>query len=201
MREHPSKRQIRPDKRLVLALTAFFAFALLVSVQTLLTASTVAASGNVKLVEYPATTIPLAVSGIASTNGGTASGTAERGDTFSVTFNQALDPADIPATGTISMSGSGSTATITITSLTAPAGFTVTKYEANKNTSTATVAFALSNGNRSVTATITSDFTNPSGIQTGRAGTFTFAPSSTITNGYGTAANGSYTTPTTLLLF
>jgi hypothetical protein len=187
-------------RRLVLALALPFAFALLIASQTLLTASTVAEAGNVRLTEYPAA-IGLAVTGIDSSNGGAVAGTAEIGDTFSVTFDHAVDPTSIPATGTISVTGSGSTATITISGLTAPAGFTVPKYQANKNTSVATVAFALSNGNRTVTATITSAFTNPSGVQGGRASSVTFTPSATITDVSGTPASGSYTTPNALLLF
>jgi hypothetical protein len=184
----------------MLALAAPLAFAVLISSQVLFTASTVAQAGNVNMSEYAAA-IGLVVTGIDSKNGGAASGTAEPGDTFSVTFNHALNPASIPASGTISLSGSGSTATITISALTSPDGFTVPKYEANKNTSTATVTFALSNGNRTVTATIASAFTNPSGVQTGRASAITFAPSATIKDTSGTAASGSYTTPTALLLF
>jgi hypothetical protein len=190
-----------PGKPILITLAAALSFALLISFQTLFTASTVAASGNVRLVEYPAT-ISLSVVGIASQNGGAAAGTAEMGDTFSVTFNQALNTASFPATGTISLTGAGSTATIVISGLTTPDGFQVPKYEQNKNTSTAAaVAFSFSNGNRTVTATITSAFSNPSAVGSGRASTFTFTPSTTITSVGGTAASGSYTTPTALLLF
>jgi hypothetical protein len=187
-------------KRFVPALAAAVFFVALISSQTLLTASTVAEGGNVNLSEYAAT-IGLEVTAIDSKNGGAVAGTAEMGDTFTVTFNHALDPTSIPPTGTISLTGSGSITTITISGLTAPIGFDVSKYEANKTTSSAGVAFAFGNGNRTVTATITSAFTNPSGVQAGRASSFTFTPSATITDVSGTAATGSYTTPSALLLF
>jgi hypothetical protein len=177
-------------------------FALLAGAQLLFTASTNAAPGNVNEHEYAATTIPLAVTAVASRDSDGTPGKANSGDSFSVTFNQALNPSSIPASGTITLTGSGNSTTITIAGLTATGGFNVATSYAKKNTtSSASVAFGLSNGNQTVTATISGAFSSPGSLQTGSAATFTFTPATTIADVSGTAASGSYATPSALQLF
>jgi hypothetical protein len=193
---HPGRRS------LALGASASTLLALLACAQLLFTASTTAASGKVNEQEYAATNIPLAVTAIASHDGGGTPGKAQTGDTFSVTFNQALNPSSIPASGTITLTGASGSTTIAITSLTASGGFTVaTNYEKKGNTSSASVAFGLSNGNQTVTATISGALSNAGNVQTGTGTTFTFTPAATITDANGTAASGSYTTPSALQLF
>jgi hypothetical protein len=168
----------------------------------LFTASTTAAAGNVNEHEYAATNIPLAVTAVASHDSDGTPGTANSGDSFSVTFNQSLDPTSVPASGTITLTGSGGSTTITITGLTASSGFDVAaSYEKKGKTSSGPVAFGLSNGNQTVTATISGSLSNPGSLQAGSAQTFTFTPAGSIADTSGTAAGGSYATPSALLLF
>ena len=152
--------------------------------------------------EYNATNIPLDVTNITSADSDSTAGHANSGDSVSVTFNQALSPSSIPATGTITLVGGGSQTTITISSLSSAGGFVVaTNYEKSGNTSSATVNFALSNGNQTVTATISGALSNSGNVKTGTAQTFTFTPAATVTDTNGTAAGGSHATPSALLLF
>jgi hypothetical protein len=192
--------RIRRSTTLGAAVTVLLA--LVAGAHLLFTASTTAAAGNINEHEYAATNIPLAVTAVASHDNDGTPGTASSGDSFSVTFNQALDSTSVPASGTITLTGSGGTTTITITGLTASSGFDVAaSYEKKGKTSGAPVAFGLSNGNQTVTATISGALSNPGSLQTGSAQTFTFTPAGSITDTSGTAAGGSYATPSALLLF
>lgn len=167
-----------------------------------LTATDTVAASHLGQTEQAATNIPLVVTNLTSSDSGGTPGFTNSGDTISVTFNQALTPSSIPASGTITFTANSSITTITISGLTTAAGFTVaTNYEKNGNTSSATVTYSLSNGNRTVTATISGSFSNAGNLRTGIAKTFTFSPTNTITDTHGTAASGAYTTPAAITLF
>ena len=197
--ERPPRR--RACARL-LTLPALVLLALLAASGYALTATNAVPASKLGENEQAATNIPLVVTNLTSGDSGGSPGLASSSDTISVTFNQALNPSSIPATGTITLTANSNITTITISSLSSAGGFTVpTNYEKNGNTSSASVNYSLSNGNQTVTATISGSFSNPSKLQTGSAQTFTFTPSNTITDTHGTAASSSYTTPSPLQLF
>ncbi|HEV3353884.1 MAG TPA: Ig-like domain-containing protein, partial [Acidimicrobiales bacterium] len=165
-------------------------------------AGNVSASSGVRTVTIVA---PLTVTSIATSNvsGGTA-GHAELGDTFSVTFNNALDPTtvDTAHVQTITLSGAGGSTTITMTGLSAASGFTVpSTYEKSGNSSAANGSLSLSNGNKTVTFTISGAFSNSGNVKTGTAGTFNFPPLATIADTYGDASAATYSQGSALLLF
>ncbi|HET8895408.1 MAG TPA: DUF5305 family protein, partial [Gaiellaceae bacterium] len=167
-----------------------------------LTATDTVAASQLGQTEQAAVNIPFVVTNLTSSDSGGTPGLANSGDTISLTFNQALSPSSIPASGTITLTANSSITTITMSGLTTAAGFTVaTSYEKNGNTSSATVTYILSNGNRTVTATISGSFSNAGNLKTGSARTFIFSPTNTITDTHGTAAGGSYTTPAGITLF
>jgi hypothetical protein len=153
---------------------------------------------------------PLAITSITSSNhaGGTP-GKAEVGDTFSVAFNNALQPSTV-ATGSQTMTlcsknacspnVSNTQTNIVIGGLTAAAGFTVdTNYVSgggSGSSATASGTLSLSSDHKTVTFTITSISGT---MTTGTAKTFTFSPLATIkdTNGSG-ASSFNQTTATRL---
>jgi hypothetical protein len=154
----------------------------------------------------------MTVTDVTSTNGaGDPLGKLAIGDTFSVTFSNPL-PSLITTNSTITLCGGSSSffgstcggnnsTNIIISGLSVPAGFTVPGvYEASSHTSNASGTLALSNGNKTVKFT---DTGTPSGthLATGSAVKFTFVPNSSIKDTLGTAASGSYTTPSAIQLF
>jgi len=202
-RRSPWQRRARTRARArLLALPTLLLLALLSLTGYALTATDTVAASQLGLTEQTATSIPLVVTSLTSSDSGGTPGLANSGDTISLTFNQALTPSSIPASGTITLTANSSITTITISGLTAAAGFTVaTNYEKNGNTSSATVTYSLSNGNKTVTATILGSFSNAGNLKTGAAKTFIFSPTSTITDTHSTAASGTYTTPAAITLF
>ena len=147
------------------------------------------------------------VTNFTSANGGATVGRAEAGDTISVTFNTAINPSTVPATGTITLCNnvagcSISTHTlITISGLSSSTGFNVAKvYEKSGFTQTINGSFSLSADHLTVTFTITgTPDANTSTAAT--TSSFTFTPSTTLQNLGGDAASGTYTTPTPITLF
>ncbi|HVT78800.1 MAG TPA: fibronectin type III domain-containing protein [Acidimicrobiales bacterium] len=147
---------------------------------------------------------PLAITGITSADGGggLGAGHGELGDTFSVTFNNALDPATV-ATGTtqtITLVGGGNQTTIMMTGLTTVAGFVIpSNYEKSGNTSSASGNLTLSNGNKTVTFTISSSFSNTGNVKTGSSNAFTFVLLGTIADLGGSTVVAAYSQPAILL--
>jgi hypothetical protein len=158
--------------------------------------ATVSGSGSV-VVANP----PLNVTSIVSQNNGGTAGKIEVGDTFSITFGNALNPTTVNqavggATVTLCSNNGGcsnaSSTNINISGLSVPAGFTVgSNYEKSAHTSTATGTLVLSNGNKTVKLTITQITSGSTNLKTGSASTFTFVPSSTIRDTNGTQPNPS----------
>lgn len=148
-------------------------------------------------------TAPLVVTSITSADTAGSTAHAEQGDTFSVTFNNPLNPATV-ATGTaqtITLVGSGSNTTVTMTGLSTATGFVVpSNYEKSGNTSSASGSIALSNGNKTITFTITSAFSNASNVKNGSSGVFTFTPLATIADLGGSTA-GAFTIPSAITLW
>ena len=202
-RRSPWQGQPRRNRRRgPLALPALLATALLAATGYALTAADTVPASKLGENEQAATNIPLVVTNLTSSDSGGTPGLANSGDTISVTFNQALNPSSVPASGTLTLTASSGITTITISGLSTAAGFTVaTNYEKNGATSSATVTYSLSNGNQTVTATISGSFSNAGNLKTGTAQTFTFTPTNAITDTHATAASSNYTTPSATLLF
>lgn len=129
-------------------------------------------------------------------------------DTFSVTFKEAVDPASIPATGTLTLvrKSSGNT-TYAISGLTNGAQDTgSTVYLAlPSGTTVHTVnfagTFALSNANRTITFSVTGACSGSCTalITTARNGGWKYAPATTLRDPAGNVATGSYTSTSTAM--
>lgn len=146
------------------------------------------------------------VSSITSTNAtGKTIGVMSVGDTFVVTFDNAVNPSTINTTAgasTMTLLGSTSTTNITISGLSAASGFSVSSnYETSGQTSTATGTLSLSNANKTVTFTVTGTPTNASNIKAGSTSTFTFTPLATIQDTSGDTASTSYNQSSALQIF
>lgn len=146
------------------------------------------------------------VSRITSTNAaGNTIGVMGVGDTFVVTFDNAVNPSTINTTAgasTMTLVGSTSTTNITISGLSAASGFSVSSnYERSGQTSTATGTLSLSNANMTVTFTIAGTPTNASNITAGSTSTFTFTPLATIQDTSGDTASTSYSQSSALQIF
>jgi prepilin-type N-terminal cleavage/methylation domain-containing protein len=153
---------------------------------------------------------PLLVTSISSTNviAGTA-GKLQIGDTFSVTFSAALNPATVNTAvngstitlcSHVSSCSSNGQTLITVSGLTSSGGFLVgSSYVGNNSQISATGTLSLSNGNKTVTFTVTGA---PSGTAaTGGAVTFSFQPLGTIKDTNGNAATTAYNQSTAITLF
>jgi hypothetical protein len=146
------------------------------------------------------------VSSITSTNAsGNTVGVMGVGDTFAVTFDNAVNPSTIntaAGASTMTLVGASSTTTITISGLSASGGFSVSSnYETSGQTSTATGTLSLSNANKTVTFTVTGTPTNATNIKVGSASTFTFTPLATIQDTSGDTASTSYSQTPALQIF
>lgn len=145
------------------------------------------------------------VSGITSTNAsGNTAGVMGKGDTFAVTFNNAVSPSTInTAAGASSMTlvGGSSTTSVTLSGLTS-SGFAVTSnYVSSGITSSAAGTLSLSNANKTVTFTVTATPTNAGNLTAGSASTFTFLPLATIQDTSGDTASTSFSQTTALQIF
>jgi hypothetical protein len=144
------------------------------------------------------------VTSLASTNvGGGTAGQADTGDTFSVTFNNALNPATVAtgSTQTVTLVGnSNSSTTITFSGLSANPGLTVgTTYEKKNNTTVINGSLSLSNGNKTVTFTVTGA---PDGnVRQGAAATFTYSSLATLADVNGSSGAPAFNQASNLLLF
>lgn len=127
------------------------------------------------------------------------------GDTFAVTFNNAITPSTINTTaGASSMTlvGSSSATTVTISGLTSTSGFSVaSNYETSGKTSAAIGTLSLSNSNKTVTFTVTGAPSNASDLVAGTTSTFTFVPLATIEDTSGDTASTSYSQTPALQIF
>jgi hypothetical protein len=143
------------------------------------------------------------VTNIASTNAsGNTVGIMGIGDTFSVTFNYALNPSTIASTSTMTLVGSGSGTTVKISGLSVGAGFAVTSnYEVSGDTSAAAGTLSLSNNNTTVTFTVTGNPSKPTDLTAGAASTFTFVPLATIQDVSGDTASTSFSQSTAMQIF
>ncbi len=146
------------------------------------------------------------VSSITSTNAtGNTVGVMGIGDTFAVTFDNAVNPSTINTTtggSTMTLVGGSSTTTITISGLTTSSGFSVaSNYVASGKTSAATGTLSLSNANKTVTFTVTGTPTNTSSLAAGASNTFTFSPLATIQDTSGDTASTSYAQSPALQIF
>lgn len=149
------------------------------------------------------TTAEFVVTNIASTNAsGNTVGVMGIGDTFSVTFNYALNPGSIASTSTMTLVGSSSGTTIKISGLSVTAGFAVSSnYEVSGDTSAAAGTLSLSNNNTTVTFTVTGTPSKATDLAAGAASTFTFAPLATIQDVNGDTASTSFSQTPALQIF
>ena len=153
--------------------------------QTDAAANTGTSSANTFTIDTTAPT----VSTITSTNG---DGNVDAGDTFAVTFSEALDPATVPASGTLTLTNGVGNDTFALSGLTNGALSTgTTGWVKNGKTITYGVTYLLSTGNTRITATVG---TCISGC--GNAGTFagtgsiTFVPAPTLKDPAANVATG-----------
>jgi hypothetical protein len=148
----------------------------------------------------------LAVTAVTSTNiGGGTAGKADIGDTFSVTFNTALNPATVAssvqtmtlcARNACTPNENAGTTKITLGGLSASTGFTVaTNYATDNKTVTTSGSLTLSADQKTVTYTITS-ISGASDLVAGAAKTFTFIADPVFNNG---AAIAAFSVPSTQL--
>jgi hypothetical protein len=129
-------------------------------------------------------------------------------DSFGVTFNEAIDPATVPATATLTLSRVRSNnTTYAITGLTNGARTTGTTGYLTSSGSTRTVTFAgrlaLSNGNRTITFTVTGSCSGSCSSQstTPRSGAFQFVPATTLRDRAGNAPSTSSVTASSQVMF
>jgi hypothetical protein len=152
---------------------------------------------------------PLTVTAVAST-GGSTPGKVQVGDTFSMTFANALNPSTITTTaGATTMTlcdnksscSAANSTNFVIAGLTTATGFTVASaYEASGGSTTTAGTLSLSNANKTVTYTVTGAPTGGT-LGTGVAVSVAVTPNSAIKDTNGTAASGTYTTPSSIVLF
>ncbi len=120
-------------------------------------------------------------------------------DTFAVTFNDALDPATVPATATLTLSRSSSNTSYGISGLTNGLLTTGSTNYLTSSGSTRTVTYAgslaLSNGNKTVTFTVSGACagTCTALSSTTASGAFSFTPATTLLDVAGNAASGTTT--------
>ena len=140
---------------------------------------------------------PVVVS-ITDTNG-TTDGMIQAGDTLVVTFSEALAPASMPTSVTVSETdppGSGND-TLSITGITTASDTGSDLYITgnNKTAGFASSTAALSNGNKTITVTVAGACTGTgcaSDIAAGGPGTLVLGPVSTLTDPAGNGATGTF---------
>ena len=120
-------------------------------------------------------------------------------DTFSVTFGEALDPATVPATATLTLSRSNGNTSYGISGVTNGLLTTGGNGYLTSSGTTRTVTFAgsvaLSNSNRTVTFTVTGACAGTCTALSTTAvnGRFVFTPAATLLDRAGNAATGNTT--------
>jgi hypothetical protein len=129
-------------------------------------------------------------------------------DSFTVTFNEALDPASVPATATLTLSRSRtSNTTYGITGVTNGQRTTGSTGYLSSSGGTRTVTYAgtltLGNGNRTVTFTVTGPCGGScSGLSTTpRSGAFSYVPATTLRDLAGNAPSTSSITASSQVMF
>ncbi len=131
-------------------------------------------------------------------------------DTFAVTFSKPLDPASVPATGTLSLTRRNSTTTWGISGLTNGTNLTTggTGYLTSSLFSTRTNNYAgtlaLSNNNQTITFTVTGSCSGTCGSSvstTPSSGAFQFVPATTLRDLAGNAPSTSTVTAVSTVMF
>jgi hypothetical protein len=128
-------------------------------------------------------------------------------DTFSATFNEAMSPASVPATGTLTLSRSNNNTSYRITGLTDGTRTTGASGYLSSSSSTRSVSFAgtfaLSNGNRTITFTVTDSCTGSCSAlsTTPRSGAFQFVPATTLRDVAGNVPSTSSVTASSRVIF
>jgi beta-glucanase (GH16 family) len=144
---------------------------------------------------------------LATTNKNGSVGANPTPDTFSVTFNEALDPSTVPGTATLSLSRARNNTSYGISGLTSGLRTTGTSGYLTSSSSTRTISFAgtlsLSNGNRTVTFTVTGSCSGACGAQSGtpRSGAFQFVPAPALRDLAGNAPSTSSVTAPSQVMF
>jgi hypothetical protein len=134
-------------------------------------------------------------------------GAVDANDTFSVTFNEALSPASVPATGTLTLSRANGNTSYGISGLTDGTRTTGTTGYLTSSISTRTVTFAgaldLSADGRTVTFTVTGACTGTctSLSTTPRSGSFQYRPATTLRDLAGNAPSTSTVTASSQTMF
>ncbi|MEA3077667.1 MAG: hypothetical protein QOF60_2575 [Actinomycetota bacterium] len=152
----------------------------------------------------------LAVTSVTSANVGATAGKAEVNDTFSVTFNKALDPTTVPSAaqtmticskGDCTPSQGAHKSIIAISGLTATAGFQINEgYTDDDTTATLAGSLTLSADRRTVTFTVTSISTGSGNLKIGtQSNTFLFTAAPALHDVAGVSATAVFDAPTSVL--
>jgi beta-glucanase (GH16 family) len=134
-------------------------------------------------------------------------GAVTAGDRLSVTFNEALNPATVPAASTLTLSRARDNTSYKITGLTNGSATTGTTGYLTSSSSTRTVSYAgtlaLSTDGRTVTFTVTGSCTGTCSAlaSTSKAGAFQFSAASTLKDVAGNAASTSSVTAASQVMF
>jgi len=133
---------------------------------------------------------------VSATSGGGTAGKMETGDTLSLTFDEALAPASVPSSVTVTEARATGNTTLTIPGLIQSSVISNGYLGGNNSSGTASsMSIVLSNGNKTVTITLGTVTLAGSGVATG-TGTVTLSPGAALTDN---AANGAITASTAAL--
>jgi hypothetical protein len=161
-------------------------------------------SGLANTFTYDTSGPTVSSSGLATTN---KNGAVNAGDTLSVTFGEALNPATVPATGTLTLSRASKNTSYGITGLTNGLRDTGATGYVTSNGSTRTVTFAgtlaLSNNNRTVTFTVTGPCAGSCSAlsTTPRSGSLQFVAAPTLRDLAGNAPSTSSVSASSQVMF
>ncbi len=153
---------------------------------------------------YDSTAPTTSAAGLVTTN---KNGAIDVGDTFSVTFNEAMNPATLPATGTLTLSRSNSTTSYGISGLTNGLRSTGGTGYLTSSISTRTVTFAgtqtISADNKTLTFTVTGACagTCTALATTPSNGAFQYVPATALQDIAGNAASTSTITASSQVIF
>jgi len=143
--------------------------------------------------------------GVTSTNNGVTAGLMEVGDTFEVTFSEAIaTPVGPGAAITETDPGGPGNDRLTIAGLTAGAGVVTGSdlYVATNNTSAAFSSSTMSTAGAVITATVAGSCSGTCGANiTAGSGALVFTPDPALQDAAGNSVAGSFTTPATFRLF
>jgi hypothetical protein len=162
------------------------------------------AAGNAGTSPARTFTVDATAPSVVAITGTNNSGKTERNDTLRLTFSEALDPASVPASTTVTfvnVGGGSGNDSVDLPGITnGPVSTGSTGWVLNNHAVTHNASIALSSGNTVVTVTITACALNCGFAgATGKSGTLVFVPAPSLRDVAGNAASG--TTSVVIRLF